>query len=397
MKTFISILKLFFSILLILAAVAASFQYLYCPVYTFPEPKPFSGNKIFNPYKEIDSTRWKKANFHVHTRSWGGLTDGSKSSELAVDSTYRYLNYDIIGISDYQHVNTYRQNQKDFVPIYEHGFLLPKNHHLIIGATRICWYDFPFPQTRSNKQFIISALNKDTAAVITIAHPRMRKAFSFNDMKYLTGYDCIEVFDHLCYSVAHWDSALSAGRLVYALGDDDNHDITDRFLVGRVCNFVNIKELKADFIIDALKKGQTFACEPNMRNADHFPEKRAHALTLPIVKKIAVENNQLIIRTDGNVAFYKFIGQSGRVKKIIKNSNEVVYDIQPEDSYIRAEIHFADLTVYYMNPVFKYNGEEPEKPSAVIDEMTTMIHRILFYISLAGIILLSVLYLRFRK
>lgn len=377
-----------------MAAVAASIQYLYCPAYRFPEPKPFSGNKIFNPYHEMDSACWKKANFHLHTRSWGGLTSGKKNSEFAVDSIYRYLNYDIIGISDYQHINTYRQHQRDFVPVYEHGFFPPKNHHLMIGAKNVCWYDFPFPQTLNNEQFIISALKEDTSCIVTIAHPRMRKAYAANDMKYLTGYDCMEVFDYLCYSVAHWDSALSGGRIVYALGDDDNHDITDRFLVGMVCNFINVKEFKRDVIVNALRQGQTFVCEPNMGNDDQFPDKRAYALTLPVVKKIAVENNQLKIRTDGKVSFYKFIGQSGSVRKIIRNSNEAVYDIQPDDSYIRAEIHFTDLTVYYLNPVFRYDGEQPQNPAAAIDKMTTIIQRILFYFSLAGIILLSVIYFR---
>jgi hypothetical protein len=106
----------------VIAAVAVSIQYLYCPAYIFPEPIPFSGNKIFNPCHEMDSTCWKKANFHVHTRSWRGITKGKKNNEFAIDSIYRYLNYDIIGISDYQHINTYRQKQKDFVPVYEHGF-----------------------------------------------------------------------------------------------------------------------------------------------------------------------------------------------------------------------------------------------------------------------------------
>ena len=53
---------------------------LYAPGYIFPEPKPFSGNKLYNPYQDLDTSRWLKANFQVQTRVWGGITNGRKNS-----------------------------------------------------------------------------------------------------------------------------------------------------------------------------------------------------------------------------------------------------------------------------------------------------------------------------
>lgn len=158
MKTVFTFLKRFVFALLTIAAISASFQYLYCPVYIFPEPKPFSGDKIYNPYTAIDSTGWKKANFHLHTHQWGGITNGRKNYEFAIDTMYHYLNYDIIGISDYQYINLYNKNEQGFVPVYEHGYMPRKTHQLVIGAKKVFWLDYAFPQTLNNKQYVIESL-----------------------------------------------------------------------------------------------------------------------------------------------------------------------------------------------------------------------------------------------
>ena len=81
-------LIIFFSVILI--------QYLIAPVYKFPEIKVFSVDKIFNPYKDIDSTLWRKGNFQIQSYAWMGLTNGWKNSNKEIDSIYKYLGYDII-------------------------------------------------------------------------------------------------------------------------------------------------------------------------------------------------------------------------------------------------------------------------------------------------------------
>ncbi|MDR2410605.1 MAG: hypothetical protein LBE13_21180, partial [Bacteroidales bacterium] len=53
--------------------------YLLSPVYDFPQPKSFSGKAYYNPYLHTDSS-WKICNFHAHSRSWGGLTDGKHTN-----------------------------------------------------------------------------------------------------------------------------------------------------------------------------------------------------------------------------------------------------------------------------------------------------------------------------
>ena len=51
-------------------------KYITAPVYIFPEPKPFSGEELFNPYEGIDSNYWRKGNFQIQSAAWLGITDG---------------------------------------------------------------------------------------------------------------------------------------------------------------------------------------------------------------------------------------------------------------------------------------------------------------------------------
>ena len=75
--------------------------YLSVPAYRFKEPKPFEGAYLYNPYQDMQPELWKKYHFHCHSRKFFGLTNGRKSTEIAIDSVYSALGYDHYGISDY--------------------------------------------------------------------------------------------------------------------------------------------------------------------------------------------------------------------------------------------------------------------------------------------------------
>jgi len=63
-KTILFILKLVLYFIIALIFVVA-IEYLISPVYKFPDPKPFSGKELFNPYEGIDSNYWRKGNFQI--------------------------------------------------------------------------------------------------------------------------------------------------------------------------------------------------------------------------------------------------------------------------------------------------------------------------------------------
>ncbi len=358
---------------------------------------PFSGDKIYNPYTDIDSKGWKKANFHMHTHQWGGISNGRKNSEMAVDTMYHYLGYDIIGISDYQYINYYNKNQPGFVPAYEHGYMFPKNHQLVIGAKKVRWLDYVFPQTLNNKQYIINTLKSDSSCIVEIAHPQWRSAYSSNDFKYLSGYDCIGVYDRLFYSRDVWDSALSSGHAVYATSEDDNHDLTDPTLVGMNSMLINLRKFSTDSIMQAIRKGRTIACETYSHGWNDFTEKRKYAFDLPVINSVTFENNQLSIHSNTIMSYLRFIGQGGVIKKTVNDTKDATYNFKPEDTYIRTDIHFPDSTVYHLNPAFRYNGDTIEKPKAVLDETGTTIHRIFFYISLFVIFFILYISMKMNK
>jgi hypothetical protein len=51
-------------------------QYFFCPQYDFKKSASFSGPLLYNPYEGLDSSNWKKCNFHAHVNAWFGLTNG---------------------------------------------------------------------------------------------------------------------------------------------------------------------------------------------------------------------------------------------------------------------------------------------------------------------------------
>src|SRR4051794_29280194 len=82
--------------------VIAALPYAWGPVYRFPDPPPFSGVHLWNPYKSLTGT-WHRANLHAHGIAWGGFTSGEQQDQAVVDR-YRSLGYDVAGISDYQRI-----------------------------------------------------------------------------------------------------------------------------------------------------------------------------------------------------------------------------------------------------------------------------------------------------
>ena len=124
--------------------------YFTAPVYDFLVPQPFSGGKIYNPYKGMDSTQWKKANFHFHANAWGGLTSGRNNTVEEFWKTYKKLGYDVPCISDYQQINTFNKDSSFYIPAYEHGFGLRKKHQLLIGAKEVLWLDYSLFQNYPN-------------------------------------------------------------------------------------------------------------------------------------------------------------------------------------------------------------------------------------------------------
>ena len=103
--------------------------------------------------------------------------------------------------------------------------------------------------------------------------PTGKNGYSLKDMAYLSNYDLVEALDKNWRSIPQWDAALSAGRPVYILADDDAHDINNPYQIGICATYINASELKTGNLIESLKNGKSFGAELYMSEGESFEEK----------------------------------------------------------------------------------------------------------------------------
>jgi hypothetical protein len=330
-------------------------QFVVNTKYTFSEPHPFKGEYLYNPYKGMDSRKWEMANFHAHTRIFFGLTDGAANSDQSLDSLYKYFNYNVIGISNYQSINKFESKNNWFVPVYEHGYQYYKNHQLVINAKKVRWLDYFFRQTLNNKQSIIDHLKKDTSVILTIVHPGPRQAYPLNDFKYLSNYDCLEIASNKYVLTAYYDTILSTGHPVFLMANDDAHDLRK---INDGCHSFNIinTDLIKDSILHSIKTGRLVGVNFNVSPYETNEEKKSGLQKLPEITSVILKDDTLIVSLNKLVKTIKFIGQKGAERKKITNAAIGSYFFNKQDTYIRTEIECHDGTMYFLNPVFRYNG-----------------------------------------
>src|SRR5205085_1249713 len=110
-------------------------------------------------------------------------------------------------------------------------------------------------------QWILNHLFTSPKDVVVINHPEVRDAYTTEDMKYLCGYECIEVLNPSARSFAIWDSALSWGKPAFITANDDVHNIHDRWDSGRFCTWLNLCSATKETVISALKLGKGYGME----------------------------------------------------------------------------------------------------------------------------------------
>jgi hypothetical protein len=331
------------------------FPYLTCPVYRFAGPRPFRGAQFYNPYAGAGEI-WRTANLHAHGLVWGGLTDG-RQSDSAIVAHYHALGYDVAGISNYQLLDPAAASDRRVIPTYEHGYNLFKAHFLVLGARRVDWFDFPWAQTRDEKQYVIDRL-KSSGSLVLLAHPSLRNAESLTDLHYLTHYDLIEVLNHFTVSDQQWDAALSSGHQVWAVGDDDTHNIDDPGQTGAMWTMIATRDLDRDSVLAALSMGRTIAVAGQGGASD------VH------VRSVVVHGDTLSVTCDAPVHSISFVGQQGRLLQRTRGGTSASYLLQPGDPYVRTVI-VTPHTTMYLNPVLRYDGTHLEQPVAIFDTTAT--------------------------
>ena len=364
--------------------------YLSVPAYRFKEPKPFEGAYLYNPYQDMQPELWKKYHFHCHSRKFFGLTNGRKSTEIAIDSVYSALGYDHYGISDYMSINTHNAENEDYIPAYEHGYgLIRKTHQICIGAEKVWRIDYPFMQNLNIKQHTINKLGKQCHFVMP-AHASFTKGYKVGEMKWLSNYRLLEILNPYGNAIEHWDMALSHGHRVYGLGDDDTHNIHKTNEVCRHMTIINTANMKAESVYESLEKGRFYAVE--FDNYYHFPmtleEKAIQVKALPYLTQAELIGDTLIISTSApSMKEVKFIGQGGTVLKTMENVATASYVVQPEDSYVRTQINVNGLQHFYLNPVTRHSSPTViDQRLDVVNKAQTYLYRFVYIAAFGAMI-----------
>jgi hypothetical protein len=355
------------------AALLLVLPYAWTPLYRFPEPAPFAGSQLFNPYAALRGT-WQRANLHAHGRAWSGLTNGRQPA-AEVARRYRELGYDVPGISNYQQIASL--DGVATIPIYEHGYNIGKHHQLAIGAQEVDWFDFPLWQSTSQQQFVIDRVRR-TADLVALAHPNSRYAYTTDNLRQLTGYHLMEVANGPFTAEDSWDAVLSAGHVVWALANDDTHDLEDPRRMAAAWNMIDAEVPNTEEVIEALRAGRSYAV---VRTG---AIESAHVTMLV---RVEVRDATVIVTSTGAASTVTFIGQSGVVRKSVSDTTAAAYSFADGDTYVRAVIE-SPQTVLYLNPVIRYNGTTLPASAATLDVAGTWLLRVASALGCAALVVL---------
>ncbi|HEV7681154.1 MAG TPA: CehA/McbA family metallohydrolase [Pyrinomonadaceae bacterium] len=293
------------------------------------------------PAPVVTTLQWYRGNTHAHTNN----SDGDSSPE-AVAERYRSLGYNFVVITDHN-----KLTDVDTL-----------NAQLGIAGTFLVIKGEEVTDSYSGKQVHLNALNNSSvvapqhgSSVLNtiennltairqagglpyIAHPNYGFAISANDLINAAGALLFEVYnahpvvnnngDATHPSVeANWDTALSQGKLLYGIGADDEHTLTNPngALPGQAWIMVRASSLDPSVITQAIASGDFYASTGVTLHDYHLSatgisiavEDSGSATTVDFIGR----NGQLLQRTTGNLASYQFTHHEQYVRAKLVNGN----------------------------------------------------------------------------
>lgn len=329
-------------------------QYVFGSKYVFAPPTSFKGDSLYNPYKEINASHAKIANFHAHAQN--GLLNGKGEPEDVLNQ-YKKIGVDIAGVSQYNKIDQSLVETGSSIPVYEHGTNLGKTHQLVIGARQVVSKDYPFFQTIHNKQEILERISLDSQNVIALTHPDLSHGYNVEDIKFLHYYDLMEVLSPYANSIAYWDTALSSGKPIFAIGNDDVHDVFDHNELGRFVNIVFSESMSKEHIVQALKKGQSailWLKQETNESLERKLEKISSAKN--IFSSLSVGGDTISLKFEHAIQQLDVITDNGIRYASLSPDSSYKIVMKPEHSYLRFEAALKDGSKIIFNPIFRNNS-----------------------------------------
>ena len=147
-----------------------------------------------------------------------------------------------------------------------------------------------------------------------------------------------------------------------------------------------------DSVLKALRTGRSIAVKFNISSYKTNEEKRVALAKLPEINAIIFKNDTLSIRLNLPVKTIKFIGQDGVEKIRLTDSSVGSCFFSKEDTYLRTEIECYDGTIYFLNPLIRWDGIKLTYYSPSVNVLETWVWRsVLIIIVLIICIMTSVM------
>lgn len=376
------------------------------PIYRFQGPEPFTGDHIYNPYADFDSTiGWKRACLHTHTKVDKGINECPYYPDVVYED-YMSYGYDILGFSNHQALTPHPVDPDLYIAIYEHGYNLFKFHLNPFGVRKVEKFDHLLPILLSQKQFMIDRLAED-GDFVQFNHPNRTLTINKKVMEHLSGYRLIEgdsgfgEGDHGSgTSLRHWDEALSAGRYAHNNINDDNHNSKNHAAIARRCSWINTPTPYYEDVKEELLKGNFYTTRvPDFGNGD-MEAKIAGNMSLPRIKDIGMSGDTIYMRLSAPAAMIKAISQNGITVDSITGSDEIRYVMRAEDPYVRLTAWYDDGTTVYSNAFARFSeGDSPYRdfPHPVRWGMTILWNLMLLVLAAASVYGIVAMYRRKRR
>lgn len=361
------------------------------PIYDFSEPAPFEGPDIYNPYEGLDTTRrWKRANFHTHTRVDNILNECPEYPDV-VYRDYMKMGYDILTFSNHNQLTVHPTDSTLQVNVYEHGYSLFKFHKLVFNPGRMMLYDHLLPLFVSQKQWQYDYLSRN-ADFIVMNHPDRTLHTTPRSMRLLTGYRLMEADSGASTELRHWDEALSAGHYSHCLINDDCHDSGNHSKIARRCSWLQTPSARYEDLKKVLLGGCFFSMRvPDFGDGD-WDVKYAENARLPQIADIGLRADTTFIRLSAPARIEAW-GQDHRL--LAETTGDAMeYVLGADEPYVHYTAYFDNGVVIYSNAFARFDSSKTVTPYKESPHSINYFLTVLFNLALLGIICGCILLLR---
>lgn len=351
------------------------------PIYDFADPKPFSSDDIFNPYRNVDSAAtWKRANFHTHTRMESPLNECEYTPSNTLEA-YDKLGYDIVTITNHNY-RTPHPRHEDYALAYEHGYNLLKYHKLAFGAERVMLFDHILPVLASQRQWQIDRLNAE-CDFVQLNHPLRTPLTTDNIMRKLSGYMIVELDSGHSTECEYWDVALSAGHYSFGVANDDLHHPECSDKIARRCNFLSSPSTEWTDVARTLREGGYYSMRLPDYGSGDWEQKYAANNSLPHITSIGVDGNTIYLSLSAKAERIVAYGSEHSTLIELSDTDKVEYALPHDEPYARFVAYFSTGEVIYTNPFARYDKSRGDYPTTNSEHSVNITLTILYNLLLA--------------